>query len=77
MACADCAKQYEPAAIPKWWFFIDAVCAVFSVLLLVLNNTSNAKGVLLARGCYLTYNFITCIIWCIEVGRFRYAIMPS
>jgi hypothetical protein len=62
------ARSFEPAAMPKTWFCIDAVCAAFSLVLLLLNSASSAKDVRSARECFIVYNFLTCVIWCVEVG---------
>lgn len=48
---------------------LDLICTGVSVVILITTyDAANKRGVQFALGCYLIYNFATCIIWCAEVG---------
>ena len=65
-------SSYAPSQAPKTWFWINAICLTYSLLLgLVLalvEDENGPKEWLFAKHAYLVYDWVLCLIWVVEIG---------
>mmetsp|Transcript_25978 Transcript_25978/g.36617 ORF Transcript_25978/g.36617 Transcript_25978/m.36617 type:complete len:175 (+) Transcript_25978:35-559(+) len=61
---------FVPEKNPPFWIVVNGLCLLFSVVLLVLILIAEeeSRGKKFAKRCYLLYDFVTTLVWCVEVG---------
>jgi hypothetical protein len=60
-----CVPEFNPFP----WIVINALCCAWSVwLIYALHDTDTPRERILGTHLYLIWNFVTTIMWCVEVG---------
>ena len=65
----DFVTTSSPLRAPKTWMWINAVCLAWSILLFIeIIFTLGPLDRLEGTRAYITYNFVTTLVWVVEVG---------